>query len=80
MVEWTPRQDVRGSDLFVDYDTRYGEYLDSDDEFLFYPAHSAGFERGGFYVTCDEFDVTSPERALLTADVDRVVPASLDGS
>lgn len=79
VVEWAPQANVRGSDPFSEYDTRYGEYLNSSDEFLFYPAHSADFERGGVYVMHDEFDVTNPEGALLTADVDRVDPASLDG-
>jgi hypothetical protein len=78
VVDWTPRQNVQGSDVFSSYDTRYGEYRNTSDRFLFYPAHSADFERDAVYVMRDEFDVTAPEGALLTADVDRVDPASLD--
>lgn len=78
VVDWTPRQNVQGSDVFSSYETRYGEYYNTSDEFLFYPAHSADFEKGAVYVMREEFDVTAPEGALLTSDVDRVDPASLD--
>lgn len=79
VVDWTPRRDVRGSDLFSEYNTRYGEYRNANDEFLLYPAHEANVEEGALYVMRDEFDVTDPEGALLTADFDRVAEGSVSG-
>lgn len=78
VVDWTPRGDVRGSDPFSEYNTRYGEYRNANDEFLLYPAHAAEIEEGATYVMRDEFDITDPEGALLTADIDRVDEESLE--
>ena len=72
VVDWKPRQDVAGSDLFTEYNTRLAEYRNSSDEFLLYPAHSATVERGALYVMRREFDVTEPEGKLATAQFARV--------
>lgn len=78
VTKWTPREDVQGSDIFSEYNTRHAEYLNANDEFLIYTAQAGEFEQGGVYVMRDEFDVTDPEGGLVTADVDRVNEGDLD--
>lgn len=72
VVEWTPRPDVQGSDIFSEYNTRHARYLNTNDGFAIYPAEAADVEQGGVYVVRNEFDVTDPEGQLVTADLDRV--------
>lgn len=78
VVEWTPREQVRGSDIFSAYNTRHAEYLHTNDEFLIYTAHDGEFEPGAVYMMRDEFDITDPEGTLLTVDLDRVNRDDLD--
>lgn len=78
VVEWTPREDVAGSDIFSEYNTRIGEYLGTREDFEFYPAHEAAVETGGVYVMRDEFDITDPEGNLVTISFDRVDENDLD--
>ncbi len=78
VVEWTPREDVAGSDIFSEYNTRIGEYLGTGEDFEFYPAHEAAVETGGVYVMRDEFDITDPEGNLVTISFDRVDENDLD--
>ncbi|MFD1589442.1 hypothetical protein ACFR9U_20900 [Halorientalis brevis] len=78
VVEWTPRPDVAGSDIFSEYNTRIGEYLGTSEQFDFYPAQAAAIDTGGVYVMRDEFDITDPEGNLVTVDVDRVDETDLD--
>lgn len=77
VVDWRPREDVRQSDVFAEYNTRYGEYLNANDEFLFYPAQTASIEQGAVYVLREELDLTNPVDALVTVELDRVDEASL---
>lgn len=78
VVEWTPGPDVQGSDIFSTYNTRHARYLNTNDEFLIYPAGAADVEEGGVYLMQNEFDVTDPEGQLVTADLDRVDEDDLD--
>jgi hypothetical protein len=78
VVDWTPRPDVQGSDIFSDYNTRYARYLNTNDEVLIYPAEAAEVEQGGVYMIRDEFDITDPEGQLVTTDLDRVNEEDLD--
>lgn len=78
VVEWVPRPDVQGSDIFSTYNTRHARYLNTNDEFRIYPAEAAEVEQGGLYVVRDEFDITDPEGQLVTADLDRVNEDDLD--
>jgi len=78
VVDWTPGPAVQGSDIFSEYNTRHARYLNTDDEFVVYPAEDAEVERGGIYVIRDEFDITDPEGQLVTADLDRVDESTLD--
>ncbi|MFC6824975.1 twin-arginine translocation signal domain-containing protein [Halopelagius fulvigenes] len=78
VLEWTPRQQVQGSDIFSAYNTRHAEYLNTNDEFPIYTAHDGEFEPDAVYVMRNEFDVTDPEGALLTVDLDRVNQDDLD--
>ncbi|WP_276300863.1 twin-arginine translocation signal domain-containing protein [Halorussus lipolyticus] len=78
VVKWQPNQNVQGTDIFSDYNTRFGEYLNANDEFFFYPAQAAELERGAVYVMTDEFDITDPEGNLMTVDFDRVDEATLN--
>lgn len=77
VVDWRPQEDVRQSDVFAEYNTRYGEYLNANDEFLFYPAGSASIEEGAVYVVREQMDLSSPGDAMVTVDLDRVDEASL---
>ena len=72
VVKWQPKNNVQGSDIFSTYNTRFGEYLNANDEFLFYPAADAEVKRGAVYVMNKEFDVTDPEGNLVTVDFERV--------
>lgn len=78
VVNWTPGPAVQGSDIFSTYNTRHARYLNTNDEFLIYPAEAAEIERGGVYVVRNEFDMTDPEGQLVTADLDRVNESDLD--
>lgn len=78
VVSWTPNENVQGTDIFSDYNTRFAEYLNANDEFFFYPAQAAELQRGAVYVMTDEFDITDPEGNLMTVDFDRVDEATLD--
>lgn len=78
VVEWTPRPDVQGSDVFSEYNTRHARYLNTNDEFLLYPAEAADVAQGEVYLIQDEFDITDPEGQLVTTDLDRVDGDDLD--
>jgi hypothetical protein len=79
VVEWSPRADVQGSGLFSTYNTRYGKFLNTNDEFLFYPAEDASVQEGQTYVMGREFDITDPEGNLVTIDLERVNEDDLPG-
>lgn len=72
VVQWVPGPDVQGSDVFSGYNTRHAEYLNTNEEFPIYTAHSGDFQQGGVYVLRNEFDITDPEGQLVTADLDKV--------
>lgn len=78
VVKWTPKENVQGTDLFSDYNTRFAEYLNASNQFFFYPAQAAELQQGAVYVMSDEFDVTDPEGNLMTVDFDRVDEATLN--
>jgi len=78
VVKWTPNDNVQGTDLFSDYNTRFAEYLNAGNQFMFYPAQAAELKQGAIYVMSDEFDVTDPEGNLMTVDFDRVDEATLN--
>ena len=78
VVDWSPRENVQGSDIFSEYNTRIGEYLGAGDQFTFYPAHAAEVEQGGIYLMQKEFDVTDPEGDLITVTFDRVDESTVD--
>lgn len=78
VVDWTPRPAVQGSDIFSSYNTRHARYLNTNDEFLIYPAEAAEIDQGGIYMVRNEFDISDPEGQLVTADLDRVNEADLD--
>ncbi|QLH80223.1 twin-arginine translocation signal domain-containing protein [Halosimplex pelagicum] len=71
VVEWTPRDDVAGSDVFADYNTRFARWINGGN-FQIYPAGDASIERGQAYRMTSEFDVTDPEGNLVTTDLERV--------
>lgn len=72
IVDWTPRDDVEGTDVFSGYNTRFAEWLNSQDDFQIYVAQDASVESGVNYRMTDEFDVTDPEGNLVTVDLDQV--------
>lgn len=69
---WVPGPNVQGSDIFSEYNSRFAEYLNTNDEFLIYPAQDANISTDAVYVVRDEFDITDPEGRLVTVDLDRV--------
>ncbi|WP_436907949.1 hypothetical protein [Halosimplex marinum] len=71
VVEWTPRDDVAGSDIFSDYNTRFARWINGG-TFQIYPAGDASIEQGQAYRMTSEFDVTDPEGNLVTTDLERV--------
>ncbi|WP_135365282.1 hypothetical protein [Halosimplex halophilum] len=71
VVEWTPRDDVAGSDIFSDYNTRFARWINGG-TFQIYPAGDASVEEGQAYRMTSEFDVTDPEGNLVTTDLERV--------
>lgn len=72
VVEWTPRDDVQESDVFSGYNTRFAEWVNTQDDFQVYPAQDAQVQRGAHYRMTGEFDVTDPEGNLVTVDLERV--------
>jgi hypothetical protein len=72
VVEWTPREAVEDSDIFSEYNTRFAQFLNTNQDFEIYPAQEAEIEEGGIYVLRDEFDITPPEGDLVTAELNRV--------
>lgn len=72
VLDWTPLEDSQEDDGGSTYNTRYGEYLNANDEFLFYPAQSADVEQGRVYRMRDAIDVVDPGEALLAVELDRV--------
>lgn len=80
VVEWTPPPEVAGSDVLSEYNTRHAVYLNTDDEFLLYPAHSAEIREGEVYAIREEFDITDPEGNLVTVELDHVSDESIDES
>lgn len=78
VVQPEPREDVRGSDIFSEYNTRHARFLGMNQNFVFYPAHEAEVEWGNVYQMTDEFDITDPEGRLTTIDFERVDEQSLE--
>lgn len=72
VVEWAPRDDVQGSDVFSEYNTRFAEWVNTSDDFQVYPANDAGIQRGANYRMTGEFDVTDPEGNLVTVELEAV--------
>ena len=77
VVQWQPPGAVQGSETNAEYNTRYGEYLNASDEFLFYPANSASIERGAVYRMQEKFDGINSVGALIRVRFDRVDEASV---
>jgi len=71
VVEWTPRDDVAGSDVFSEYNTRFARWIGGGN-FQIYPAGDASIEQGRAYRMTPEFDVTDPEGNLVTTELERV--------
>lgn len=76
VVEWAPRADVQGSDIFSEYNTRLAEWLNTQNDFQIYVAQDAQVKKGAHYRMNKEFDVTEPEANLVTVDLDRVERAN----
>jgi len=72
VVDWTPQQNVQGSDIFADYNTRHAQYLNTNDQFTIYPAEDAQIEEGAIYQISDEFEITDAEGNLMTVSLERV--------
>ncbi|WP_436928545.1 hypothetical protein [Halosimplex halobium] len=79
VVEWTPRDDVAGSDIFSDYNTRFARWINGG-TFQIYPAGDASVEEDQAYRMTSEFDVTDPGGNLVTTDLERVeLPEGIAG-
>lgn len=78
VVEWSPRQDVQGTDIFTEYNTRHAMYLNTNDEFTIYPAQDADVEEGNIYEVSDQFEITDAEGNLVTVDLQQVDSDTLD--
>lgn len=72
VIDWTPLEDVKEDGSDRKYNTRYGEYLNANDEFLFYPTRSASVARGSAYRMRDTIEVVDSAEALLSVEFDRV--------
>lgn len=80
VVDWTPRDDVAGSDVFSEYHTRFARYVNGGN-FQIYPAEDAEIQSGQTYRMTPEFDVTDPEGNLVTTELERVeLPEGVGGT
>lgn len=78
VVEWSPRADVQGTDLFTEYNTRHATYLNTNDQFPIYPAQDADIEEGNVYEVSDQFEITDAEGNLVTMDLEQVDDSDIE--
>lgn len=79
VIGWTPAGDPGGTDPYSGYATRYGEYLNANDEFLLYPAESAAVEHGDVYRMPGDFEAVATEDRLFAVEFDRVAGSGENG-
>lgn len=78
VVEWSPREDVQGTDIFTDYNTRHATYLNTNDQFTIYPSQDADIQVDTVYEVSDQFEITDAEGNLVTVDLEEVDDDEVD--
>ena len=68
---WVPN-DVAQSGAFTSYNTRYAEYLGTDDEFLFFPQEDAEVQTDALYTVESEWELLDPAGNLVAVQFNRV--------